>query len=97
MCVFLKRVPSGLSHNSTTKVCLAFGLFMFQDFTNLSFPMVIHDHHISSIRIFNIYHDASYKTHSTLIIIHFNGDMVLQKVIQIRGKATAETKRTDQD
>jgi len=70
---------------------------MFQDLTNLSFPMVIHAHHISALWIFNIYHDADYKTRSTPIIIHFNGHMVLQKVIQIRGKAIAEPKRTDQD
>jgi hypothetical protein len=70
---------------------------MFQDFTNLSFPMVIHSHHISSLWLFNIYHDAGYKTRSTAIIIHFIKDMVLQKVIQIRGKAIAEPKRTDQD
>jgi len=55
------------------------------------------NHHMSPLRIFNIYHDASYKTRSTLIIIHFSGHMVLQKVIQIRGKAIAEPKRTDQD
>jgi len=59
--------------------------------------MVIHDHHISALWIFNIYHDANYKTRSAPIITHFIKDTVLQKVIQIHEKAIAEPKRTDQD